>query len=130
MEESSVRRQDTCLVSGLPFPLPDIPVGRDVHLLPLRDRNVVMWQVGLCLGLSMASSVRWKQVPWVWAAPPGSGPLDSQAPSHHCSFQLAHTCFWGTPSLCSGLLPLLPLGRYPGCPTCPLGVSYSLVRVG
>lgn len=108
MEESSVRRQDTCLVSGLPFPLPDIPVGRDVHLLPLRDRNVVMWQVGLCLGLSMASSVRWKQVPWVWAAPPGSGPLDRPLPTTAASN-------WPTPA--SGAPPPCALGS---CLSCPL----------
>lgn len=40
------------LVSML-FP-PDIPVDKDIYLVLLWDRNVVMWEVGLCSSPGMA----------------------------------------------------------------------------
>lgn len=100
------------LISMLSFPLTFL--WTDVHLVPLWDRNVVMWEVGPCSspGVAFGFWGRWchtgKQVSWVWVAATGSRPLARQAPSHHPHLHLAHSLhLWLSSSEGSSQAPLL-----------------------
>lgn len=123
------------LISMLSFPLTFL--WTDVHLVPLWDRNVVMWEVGPCSspGVAFGFWGKWchtgKQVSWVWVAATGSRPLPTTPTStwptaHICGSAalrapLRHLCFSHTLGSC-------PLCRHPGCPKCARGVNCSVVQ--